>query len=83
MYENSNKIFVGRFQNKVSKAGNDYMVYSLSPEDFEKLNKAKWKDWWANLMVGKSQKTWLPYLSFTPREDLPPMGKSIHDSTPF
>lgn len=37
----SNKIFIGRFQNKVSKAGNDYMTFSLSPEDFEKLNEAK------------------------------------------
>lgn len=79
----SNKIFIGRFQNKVSKAGNDYMTFSLSPEDFEKLNQAKWKDGWVNLMVGKSQKTGLPYLSYTPRQDLPPISKSIHDSAPF
>lgn len=83
MYENSTKIFIGRFANKVSKAWNDYMVFSLSPEDFEKLDKAKLKDWWVNLMVGKSQKTGLPYLSYTPREDLPPMNKSIHDLSPF
>jgi len=83
MYENSTKIFIGRFANKVSKAWNEYMTFSLSPEDFEKLDKAKGKDGWANLMVGKSQKTWLPYLSYTPREDLPPMNKSIHDSAPF
>jgi len=78
----NNKIFVGRFQNKVSKAWNEYMVFTLAPDDFEKLNKAKGKDWWANLMVGKSQKTGLPYLSYTPREDLPPMNKSIHDMQP-
>lgn len=83
MYENSTKVFVGRFANKVSKAWNEYMTFSLSPEDFEKLDKAKGKDWWADLMVGKSQKTGLPYLSYTPREDLPPMNKSIHDSSPF
>jgi hypothetical protein len=34
-------------------------------------------------MVGKSQKTGLPYLSYTPRSDIPPMNKSIHDSSPF
>ena len=33
------------------------MTFSLSPEDFEKLDKAKGKDGWANMMVGKSQKT--------------------------
>lgn len=83
MYENSNKIFIGRFANKVSKAGNEYMTFSLSPEDLEKLTKAKDSKGWVNLMVGKSQKTNLPYLSYTPREDLPPMNKSIHDSSPF
>lgn len=83
MYENSNKIFIGRFQEKTSKAGNQYLTFSISPEDFEKLDKAKGKDWWVNLMVGKSQKTGLPYLSYTPRSDIPPMNKSIHDSSPF
>lgn len=78
----NNKIFVGRFQNKVSKAWNSYMVFTLAPEDFEKLEKAKDKGW-VNLMVGKSQKTGLPYLSYTPREDIPPMNKSIHDESPF
>lgn len=83
MYENSSKVFVGRFENKTSKAGNEYMVFTLSPEDFEKISKAKNEKGWANFMVGKSQKTGLPYLSFTPREDLPPMNKSIHDLSPF
>lgn len=58
------------------------MVFTLAPEDFEKLEKAKDKGW-VNLMVGKSQKTGLPYLSYTPREDIPPMNKSIHDESPF
>lgn len=40
-YTNSNKIFIGRFENKVSKAGKEYMQFTLSPEDFEKLEKAK------------------------------------------
>jgi hypothetical protein len=44
MYENSNKIFIGRFQEKTSKAGNQYLTFSISPEDFEKLDKAKGKD---------------------------------------
>jgi len=44
------------------------MVFSLSPEDFEKIDKAKNEKGWANFMVGKSQKTGLPYLSYTPRE---------------
>lgn len=78
-YENSNKIFIGRFANKVSKAWNEYMTFTLSPEDFEKLSKAKDSKGWVNLMVGKSQKTGLPYLSYTPRADLPPMNRSIHD----
>lgn len=82
-YENSNKIFIGRFANKVSKAWNAYMTFSLAPEDLEKISKAKDSKGWVNLMVWKSQKTWLPYLSYTPREDLPPMNKSIHDSSPF
>lgn len=69
MYENSNKVFVGRFENKVSKAGNWYMTFTLSPEDFEKLEKAKNDKWWATFMVGKSKKTDMPYLSYTPRED--------------
>lgn len=82
MYEQSNKIFIGRFENKVSKAWKDYMVFTLSPEDLEKIEKAKSDKGWVNLMVGKSQKTGLPYLSYTPR-DLPQIGKSIHDESPF
>lgn len=41
MYENSNKIFIGRFENKVSKAGKEYMQFSLSPEDIANIEKHK------------------------------------------
>lgn len=83
MYENSNKIFIWRFENKVSKAWKEYMQFSLSPEDFEKLDKAKNEKGWFSCFVSKSQKTGLPYLSYTPRADLPPITKNIHDSSPF
>lgn len=43
-YSNSTKVFIGRFQEKTSKAGNQYLTLSISPEDFEKLDKAKGKD---------------------------------------
>lgn len=85
MYENSNKIFIGRFESKVAKTSwKEYMQFTLSPEDFEKLEKAKNDKGWASFFVSKSQKTWLPYLSYTPRNtDLPPIAKSINDESPF
>mgnify|MGYP003455124371 CR=1 FL=1 len=83
MYENSNRIFLWRFKTAVSKAGNEYMTMSLSLEDIENIKKYADPKWGFTAMVGKSQKTGLPYLSYTPREDLPPMNKSIHDSSPF
>lgn len=79
MYENSNKIFVGRFENKTSKAWKEYMQFSLSPDDIANIEKHKNEKWWFSCFVSKSAKTWLPYLSFTPREDLPPVKENIHD----
>lgn len=81
-YSNSKKIFVWRFQNKVSKAGKEYMLFTLNKDDIENITKYQ-ENWYFNAFVSKSEKTGLPYLSFTPREDLPPMNKSIHDSAPF
>ena len=83
MYENSNKVFIGRFENKVSKAWKEYMQFSLSPDDIANIEKYKNEKWWFSGFVSKSQKTWLPYISFTPPQDLTPMNKSIHDSSPF
>lgn len=84
MYEKkSNKIFIGRFENKVSKAWKEYMQFSLSPDDIANIEKYKNEKGWFSGFVSKSQKTGLPYISFTPREDLPPMNKSVHDSAPF
>lgn len=81
-YSNSNKIFIWRFQNKVSKAGNEYMLFTLNKDDIDNIVKYQ-ENGYFNAFVSKSKKTGLPFLSFTPREDLPPMNKSIHDLSPF
>ncbi len=83
MYENSNKIFIGRFENKVSKAWKEYMQFSLSPDDIANIEKYKNEKGWFSGFVSKSQKTGLPYISFTPREGLTQGNKSIHDESPF
>jgi hypothetical protein len=81
-YSKSNKIFVGRFESKTSKAGKEYMQFSLSPSDIENIEKYKNDKGWFSAFVSKSEKTGLPYLSFSPR-DLPATTKSVNDNDPF
>ena len=58
------------------------MLFTLNKDDIDNIVKYQ-ENGYFNAFVSKSKKTGLPFLSFTPREDLPPMNKSIHDLSPF
>jgi hypothetical protein len=58
------------------------MLFTLNKDDIENINKYQ-ENGYFNAFVSKSEKTGLPYLSFSPREDLPPPSTTIHDQSPF